>query len=71
MLYRSLRHGDVSRTAPRSPEAERTGIEAFKRPPVTDFDMSTATKIVLGTIGVSALLSLVLVVQAVFAGGAA
>lgn len=33
--------------------------------------MSKATKIVLGTIGVSALLSLVLVVQAVFANGAA
>jgi hypothetical protein len=33
--------------------------------------MSKATKIVLGTIAISALLALVLVVQAVFAGGAA
>lgn len=33
--------------------------------------MSKATKIVLGTIGVSALLSLALIVQTVFAGGAA
>lgn len=33
--------------------------------------MSTATKIVLGTVGVAALLSLVLVVQTIFAHGAA
>lgn len=33
--------------------------------------MSKATKIVLGTIGISALLALVLVVQAVFAAGGA
>jgi hypothetical protein len=39
----------------------QTRIEGFKRPGTDDASMSQATKIVLGTVGISALLALVLV----------
>jgi hypothetical protein len=44
-----------------SPTAALADDEGFKRPDCDHLDMSYATKLVLGTIGVSALLSFVLV----------
>ncbi len=50
----------------RPPPFEATGIEAFKRPAPDREDMSQATKIVLGTVGLSVVLVLLLIAVAAF-----